>query len=476
MVLEQFIFVKVLQLEPIFEEFECGVSAGCSIAGETLRLDRQGGNFAGSTNYVITLPNVGIANTYGQYYKGSEGYTFKTSITEFEIQGGDYEFIDSDGNSPTGFYKYHIFSSPGIATATAPSASASDLRVLMVGGGGAGGSGVNPSGYQGNNYYATGGGGAGGVIQFTGPTLNMNAGDWDIVVGSGGTSAYYINPSTGYSTPYNARQGQDTKLSDPVQSYTAFGGGFGGSLYTSAPNSVDVPPSFSDGYRGAPGASGGGGGGTGYGVPTWAPGGSGLPGQGNSGATMKNMNYTPSNTPVPGSQPIFTGGGGGGAGGAGQEAQGYPNGSPTNPNSLARHGRGGNGTPVPYFPSAALATRVTGVPGDTWTQMGPTNDYYAGGGAGGGARPIPTLTPAFNNIGGYGGGGRTADPWSAGFSQTGVLPPPGIPQDGAALLGGGGGGGMAHSNPPGIPVLDSARGGAGGPGSVMIRYVHPGAY
>jgi len=468
----------------VFEEFECGVSAGCSIAGETLRLDRQGGNFNGSTNYVITLPNVGIANTYGQYYKGSEGYTFKTSITEFEIQGGDYEFINSDPNSPTGFYKYNLFSSPGIATATAPSASATDLEVMLIGGGGSGGAGISPSP---TSYIrdASGGGGAGGIVQFTGPTLNMNAGSWNVTVGSGGTSAQRILAS-GYSNPFAERQGQQTVLSDPGTTHIAYGGGSGGALAPLGPNNdptypdLGLPtnfPSPSDYNWGAPGASGGGGGGNVASAPTWEPGGSGIPGQGNSGATSKNIQYNPNNTPQPGARSVNVGGGGGGAGSPGSVGQAYPTPAPSQPNYYGRHGYGGNGIQVPAFPSLVLAPRVNAPDPSMWNTLGPTNDYYGGGGAGGGNTQNPGQPVASSSLGGYGGGGRSASPWdSGGRPVEPLLQQPDGPQDGAFMTGGGGGGGKVHTTPPSPTILNASRSGAGGPGAVMIRYVHPGAY
>ena len=470
----------------IFEEFECGVSIGCTIAGETLRLNRQTGNFAGSTNYVITLPNVGIANTYGQYYKGSEGYTFRTSVTEFDVQGGDYEFISANPGSPTGYYKYNVFSTPGIATATAPSSAATDLQVLMIGGGGSGGAGLNPSP---TSYWrdTTGGGGGGGVVQFTGPTLAMNAGSWDIVVGAGGSCAKVFYPNLGgYSIPWDGRQGKATTISDPGTTHTAYGGGSGAALFPLGPGNdptypdlgmPDAFPSPSDYNWGSPGASGGGGGGNVSSAPTWKPGGSGIGGQGQPGARSRNIQYAPNGPSYPGAQPVAVGGGGGGAGGTGQEGQGYPTPAPTQPNYYGRHGRGGNGVPVPAFPNAVLAPRISNPNPDFWTTMGPTNDYYGGGGAGGGQYANPGAPVATNNVGGYGGGGRTAEPWNSGGSPTmPFLPPPGVPQDGAFLTGGGGGGGKAHPNPGNPQSVNPLRGGDGGPGAVMMRYVHPGSY
>ena len=471
----------------IFEEFTCGVSAGCSIAGETLRLDRQTGNFSASTTYVITLPSVGIANTYGQYYKGSTGYTFQTAATTFDIQGGDYVFTRSDSNSPTGYYKYNIFSNPGIATATAPSSNATDLRVLMIGGGGAGGSGVRwptstfGSGDQGGG---TGGGGAGGYLTFTGPSLNFGSGEWNVTVGAGGSAARYL-ASQSDIIPFAQRNGTNSVLSTPTLTHTAYGGGYGGNWSPQNNPSTELTdagfPDQGDWDWGSPGGSGGGGGGFGDQVPQWAPGGSKVPGQGNDGNRLIHTKYDPNNNPVPGSETYKLGGGGGGAGGAGGEGIGYNQVTPAKTNFYGRHGIGGVGIANTFFPSSVLAPQLTDINPLVWTRMGPTGDMYGGGGAGGGAHP-PSVTPynGLSNVGGFGGGGRSASPWKDGDTPTPsnapVIPQPAWTQDGATLLGGGGGGGIAHYSQPeaNTPNL-LERGGQGGPGSVMLRYVHPGS-
>ena len=471
----------------IFEEFTCGVSAGCSIAGETLRLDRQTGNFSASTTYVITLPSVGIANTYGQYYKGSTGYTFQTAATTFDIQGGDYVFTRSDSNSPTGYYKYNIFSNPGIATATAPSSAATDLQVMMIGGGGAGGSGVrwptNTWG-AGDQAGATGGGGAGGYLTFTGPSLNFGSGEWNVTVGAGGSAARYLATQNDI-IPFAQRNGTNSVLSTPTLTHTAFGGGYGGNWSPQNNPTTELTdagfPNQSDWDWGSPGGSGGGGGGFGQTFPTWAPGGSKVPGQGNDGNRQINTRYDTSNNPIPGSEVYNLGGGGGGAGGAGGEGLGYSQTNPSRLNYYGRHGTGGVGIANTFFPSSVLAPQLTDINPLVWSRMGPTGDMYGGGGAGGGAHP-PGFAPynALNNLGGFGGGGRSASPWKDGDTPTAsnapVIPEPAWTQDGAILLGGGGGGGIAHYvQPEASTPSHNERGGQGGPGSIMIRYVHPGS-
>ena len=108
----------------VYEEYTCGVSTNLLISGETLRINLTSGTLDGTTNYFVTLPSVGIANTYTQYYKGTENYVFTTADATFNIDGGDYEQIVYNSSSPTNYYKYNIFTTSGIATFSAPSANA----------------------------------------------------------------------------------------------------------------------------------------------------------------------------------------------------------------------------------------------------------------------------------------------------------------------------------------------------------------
>ena len=454
----------------IVESFTCGVSVGATIAGETLRLNRQGGNLTGSQNYVITLPSVGIANTYGQYYKGGEGYTFQTSATEFEIQGGDYVFTVNDSNSPTNYYRYNIFSNPGILTATAPSATAVDMQVMMIGGGGAGGSGLMPSPSQFPSYQnrASGGGGAGGYLTFTGPTFNIPVGNYDVEVGAGGTAWRNDSPFYPQITPMPARNGSNTTVTSPTITYTVVGGGYGGNWH---PGGDDL--NLSDIYEGHPGGSGGGGAaenGSGS-NPTWGSKGNGTGGQGNPGAPSNTANYLPNGSPTPYSYPGCTGGGGGGSGAAGAEGT-YASGGPTTTRYYRKHGNGGVGTQNPAFTGPVLAPRISIPDATAFNRLGPTNNYWAGGGAGGGVGAGNQSGYAESNIGGYGGGGDSSSPYNlSGPSPLPNTPNPGYGANGASLTGGGGGGGftVGPSNPT------DTMGGNGGPGSIMIRYAHPGS-
>jgi len=334
----------------ITTSFTCGVSAGATIVGETLIINPTS-NLSVGTTYYVTLPSVGIANTFGQFYKGTESYFFQTESQIFSIEGGAYVYNAPSPTSPTGWYRYHIFSASGPLVLNSPSTQATDLQFMLVGGGGRGG-GPQPA-PTGNGLG--GGGGAGGLIARTGPTLGLSAGTYAITIGSAGPTG-----------------GNDSKLSGPptVDILTAFAGGNGGG---GAPSP----------YAGRPGGSGGGG--HYYPSGTGLSGGLGTPGQGNSGG----QSYTVSVAPPPGfpaTTPSSFSGGGGGAGAA------APSG-----------GNGGNGSPNPAFSVTFLSGYIPApvLPISSLNAIGPSG-FYAGGGAGSGGGPNR------GRSGGSGGGGSTA--------------------------------------------------------------------
>ena len=160
----------------VYEEYTCGVSTNLLISGETLRINLTSGTLDGTTNYFVTLPSVGIANTYTQYYKGTENYVFTTADATFNIDGGDYEQIVYNSSSPTNYYKYNIFTTSGIATFSAPSANAEHFAYMLIGGGGGGGNAI-----QDESMYSGGGGGAGGLVKnynSAGFDAGENCNDW----------------------------------------------------------------------------------------------------------------------------------------------------------------------------------------------------------------------------------------------------------------------------------------------------------
>ena len=478
----------------VYQSFTCGVSAGATIAGSVLQLNTSAGNFDFFTNYIVSLPSVGIANTYGQYYKGSDAYTFRTGVSVFDVQGGDFSQIIVSPTSPTGFYKYNIFTSSGIATFTGPSASATDFAYVLVAGGGAGG-------HENNTYQGGGGGGAGGFIKNYNSS-NLPAGTYSVSIGAGGQASFdnpggtnSPHPPTGGpgsgTWPQQASNGSNSSFGPtPVGTIIAYGGGKAGQAQYGIPYPSYTYSYNSPNYHGSPGGSGGGGtvngtssyptsgstrrhpGGTGRSYPS--PNQQGYPG----GDAGTNPNYT-------GTQP---GGGGGGAGGSGT-SQSYYTGTPTRQYQNSG-GQGGSGLGNPEFPGPGMGL-IPGFPNDLASAMG-TSGYLAGGG-GSGIYTYPTqyrYAPPPSSFepwtppapGGNGGGGD-------GYFYAGPPPGPNQPNPyysgsvryasaGIQNTGGGGGGGSTPGGPTGqipTPAPGNFYGAPGGSGVMMIRYAHPGS-
>jgi len=406
----------------IIESFTCGVSTRATISGSQLIIDPTS-DLNNSTRYYVTLPSVGIANTLGSYYAGTESYFFNTTDPQFTAQGGNYVYTLSNPASPTGYYKYHVFTTTGVVTTTTSSVG-SDLQFLMIGGGGSGGS-------PGGSGNGSGGGGAGGLISRTGPTLALSAGTYTITIGGG------ASPTP--NTPSPGSQGTPSKLAPPSPTapviLEAIGGGYGNATNT-------------------PAAAGPGGSGGGYGTsPSRSGGGTGTPGQGNPGGNTN-----------PGPYSAGASGGGGGAGGSGGTGSPpTPSGSPPFISNIT-NGNGGPGSPIPAFPSSVLSGYIPVMPPTALTAIGPTGLYAGGGGGGSFQSPSPTVfSPA--GSGGPGGGGRGGQAFfpSSPHYPTGLTPADAV--SGQIHTGSGGGGGS-----PGTPTGTS---GGGGAGVVMIRYASP---
>ena len=410
-----------------------------TISGHQLTINPTA-DLSQSTVYFLVIPNTGITNMAQTLtYPGTSSYSFQTLTgSGFSVSGGTYDFILASPSSPTGFYKYHIFSGTSPFTMSAPSASATDFTMMLLAGGGGGG------GYPGS-YGSGGGAGAGGLLKKTGPQWAITAGTYNMTVGAGGGGLGWpgVSPNT---------NGADTTITPPTAPTTyiarAYGGGAGG--YEANAN----PP-----YNGNPGGSGGGSYSNSqpsYSQPSVAVGGSGVSGQGYPGGGNTH-NY-------PGTGWGQASGGGGGAGGAGQRAYADGPSSPTSNNWYA--GDGGPGVAVPEFPlSVIFAPGVipsTVIPADTLNRH---NGYYAGGGGGAGSPP----GNVYRGDGGPGGGGTGSGPQSP--THPTYPSPPGYPsptnyaQAGAQLLGGGGGGGRSST--------PSYHAGNGGSGVAMIRYAVP---
>lgn len=336
--------------------------SGLSISGSQLIINPTDPLNLDTVHYVV-LPSAGIANTLGSYYAGSSDYNFKTEAQSFSATGGDTVFTLEDSNSPTGYYKYHIFTSPGNLVAANPSVNAVNFSSMLVAGGGSGGfAGAGGAG---------GGGGAGGVVKHTGPTLNFPAGTWAVTLGNGGPSTNSVSNSGENSTLVIAG----------VTSITAYGGGKGG-------------------VTGEPGGSGGGS--TSSGAGNQRPGGTGISGQGNPGGTAPSPNTTIAN--VSGN----IGGGGGGSASAGGNAS-Y---SGSNPYTAVT-GSGGNASPNPEFTSTILAPRVSQIPAPSWAAIGSAGQYGGGGAGGMFSPPQPTIMSSGSTSAGGGQGGVSSSGTSA---------------------------------------------------------------
>ena len=353
------------------ESYTCGVSTRATIAGESLVVTPSV-QLGINTSIYLVLPSTGIANTFGGSYAGSTSYFFQTLKPSdlFSAFGGNSVFTISSPTSPTGYHKYHVFTSTGILTTTAPSFDAVDLSSILVAGGGGGG---------------RGGGGAGGVLKRTGPSLGLDLGTYTITIGAGGA---------GQLTPtFVGANGENSTISTPTTTLiTSYGGGYGG-----------VNGSTGPAQSGWPGGSGGGGA---YYPPNPGPGGSGIPGQGNPGGN--------------GNSPLGWGPGGGGGGSGGTGSPGNTSGPPTSITMIG--GPGGNGTPNPQFTSPILNGNVPTIPAGSFAEIS-TSGYYGGGGGGGFQVAPPGTTSSYNRgTGGVGGGGNAADRTGSsenGFTNTG---------------------------------------------------------
>ena len=469
--------------------FTCGVSTEANIVGSNLTIAPEN-DLATGTKYFVTLPSTGIANTLGANPDAITNYQFETSFDFFDIQGGDYEQVIVSPTSPTGYHKYNIFTSSGIATFSAPSSTAVDFAYVLVGGGGGGGKGYGPRNGGG------GGGGAGGFVKNYNSN-NLPLGTYTVTIGAGGPGTFdnpggTTQPPTGttpstnatytvFSSPGNVSSFGPT----PVGTISAQGGG-----RAAMPSYGNPAPSYMYPWNpstpqlfGAPGGSGGGGSTQSSSYPNPSPTIAGaLGGQGYSYPSPNQQGYPGGNTlSTPNGSDTDVGGGGGGAGGSGTGAQYFT----TQPNnsfpSVGYHnagGTGGSGAPSPEFPGPGLA--FLGLPTPMTNEMGPTGRLAGGGG--GEIQAYPSTqwpgssfyTPN-NNVGGSGGGGDGK--YGRGYPSNPYQNRPEA-EAGYQNMGGGGGGGPLPAGPTGTfptPGEGNWLGAPGGSGVMMFRYSHPGS-
>lgn len=255
----------------------------------------------------------------------------------------------------SGGYTYHTFKSSD-SFAVNQSVSA---EVLVIGGGGAGGS------------YDSGGGGAGGLCYH--PSLQIEAGQYPILVGAGGSSATRPASITSSSNSF-------------ALGITAYGGGFGGTYSQ---------------IGGQDGGSGGGGNAVGSGT-------GGSPGQ---STQTSNGGATGYGNPggIGGSGNPWRGGGGGGAGEAG------------NTDGL---GHGGDGLSDWSAWATATSTGVNGFyagGGSGGSESSSLSGGAGGGGTGAGGINVTGGSGAANTGGGGGGTGWPPDSVLGGNGGSGIV-------------------------------------------------------
>ena len=410
------------------------ISSGAGPSGlsivDTQLIIEPSSNFNLGTSIYVTLPSSGIANTEGDFFAGSSNYNFGTVSETFSAEGGDTVYTLSDSDSPTGYYRYHIFTSSGILTTTQASQNSPDFSLMLIAGGGGG-----AAAYPNPSPDGAGGGGAGGFISHTGPTLSLATGTYTITIGAGG------QPTTGSPAPYGGQKGSDSTIAPPTSPTTyvlrSYGGGAG--------DSPKTPSGQEDG--------GSGGGGFSPEPPSSTfNGGSGVVGQGNPGGQGIPSNSNPQSSESNAS----SAGGGGGSGGAGPNtlSERYFNPSGT----WIVGGAGGAGTPVTAFKAANLTGYTPTIPASTLTSIGPTG-LYAGGGGGGAEN--------WGGNGAAGGGNGRGSNSTTPTPQQPYVPAPiknhdRSKQDADPSTGSGGGGGKYASS-----------GGDGASGVMMIRYAAP---
>jgi len=242
---------------------------------------------------VGTGPTDGIIIPYGTTAQQPTGQTgmlrFNTTLGRLQVYDGT-NWIVVGGMSATGGtvtyvdgYTIHTFTDSGDFRVY----SAGDVEYLIVAGGGGGGSGDDVSG-------GGGGGGAGGML--TGTVSGLVAGDYNIVVGSGGPS----NNSGVNSTALNLTAIGGGRGRDPPNDGGSGGGGYrgiGGSGTSGQGNNGGTGRGSAT-TRGSGGAGGGAG----------AVGGNGTSGDNTTGGNGGNGLQSS----ISGTATYYAGGGGGG--------------------------------------------------------------------------------------------------------------------------------------------------------------------
>jgi hypothetical protein len=355
------------------------------IPGDILRIEEGFAELG--ANLIITLSNANIVNRYNINFPVNTVVDFNKE-NKSVILRGNYNIV----NLPPILYFVNNTTND-TETHTYVFERDTICDILVVAGGGGGGMDMG------------GGGGGGGVIELT--NFTVPAGTYTITVGKGGNGAPAGGTNeqpAGHPFAINATQGSNSSFG----TYTAIGGGYGGSSQ------------WGSTLGGQGGSGGSGGGSSGYDAANNInKAGAGTTGQGFRGGYGGQAHYS------------------GGGGGAGEVGGG--------PSTAAGGAYGGKG-------------KVSNILGTSyyWGGGGGGSSYSTSGGdgglGGGGGGAVGGTTGGAGYFNGYPGGGGGINSWA----QT-----PG--GNGAPFTGGGGGGG-AHYN-------SNNKGGDGGSGIVIIKQI-----
>jgi hypothetical protein len=356
------------------------------VPGDILRIEEGFAELG--ANLIITLSNANIVNRYNINFPVNTTVDFNKE-NKSVILRGNYSIV----NLPPILYFVNTTTND-TETYTYVFERDTICDILIVAGGGGGGMDMG------------GGGGGGGVIELT--NFTVPAGTYTITVGKGGNGAPAGNTNgqpADHQFSIPATKGSNSSFG----SYTAIGGGYGGSSY------------WESTLGGQGGSGGSGGGSSGYNAANNInKAGAGTTGQGFRGGYGGQAHYS------------------GGGGGAGEVGGG--------PSTAAGGAYGGKGK----------ASNILGT-SYCWGGGGGGAGYSTSGGngglGGGGGGAVGTTTGGAGYFNGYpGGGGATG--------QLHAQTPGG---NGAPFTGGGGGGG-AHYN-------SNNKGGDGGSGIVIIKRI-----
>ena len=315
----------------------------------------------------------GATNTF--YAVAHDNENQQSAIRQFHFIS--YDYVGSGGTETLytdNSYRVHSFLSTGTTTFTLFKDQVVDILIVAGGGGGAG--------------YSGGGGGAGGFRALS--SQSLNAGNYTITVGAGGTGSTHNNSAqtaTGGSNGGNSSVVQTSGTGSYSQSAT--GGGVGGSFV----------PSGNTGQAPGNGGSGGGAG------PYWGSTGTVSGGTGNAGGYSPVEGYNGGSGQHTSGVSV-AGGGGGGAGGAGGNGSGTTGGQ--GGVGLTNYWRDGNTS------GTTLGTHKFGGGGIGDDNGNPPSNLGWGGGNGGGGDGTA-------NTGGGGGGGNYVGGTTGGTGGSGII-------------------------------------------------------